>query len=109
MARDGEAERLLRHIGATQDEPFDLARAAEWTAALDEWCAAQPDLIPFRGQCLVHQSQLRQAAGDWAGAVAAVAHARDRLSDPPHPALGLARYQEGELCRVRIRDMPGRA
>jgi DNA-binding CsgD family transcriptional regulator len=80
---------------------FDLARAAEWTAALDEWCAAQPDLIPFRGQCLVHQSQLRQAAGDWAGAVAAVAHARDRLSDPPHPALGLARYQEGELCRVR--------
>jgi len=28
MARDSEAERLLRHIGATQDEPFDLARAA---------------------------------------------------------------------------------
>jgi DNA-binding CsgD family transcriptional regulator/tetratricopeptide (TPR) repeat protein len=80
---------------------FDLARASEWTAALDEWCRAQPDLIPYRGQCLVHQSQLRQAAGDWAGAVATVANARDRLSDPPHPALGLACYQEGELCRVR--------
>jgi len=80
---------------------FDMARAAEWTAALDEWCRAQPDLVPFRGQCLVHQSQLRQAAGDWAGAVATVADARDRLSDPPHPALGLAHYQEGELCRVR--------
>jgi DNA-binding CsgD family transcriptional regulator len=80
---------------------FDLSRAAEWTADLDEWCRAQPDLVPYRGQCLVHQSQLRQAAGDWAGAVATVAVARDRLSDPPHPALGLARYQEGELCRVR--------
>ena len=80
---------------------FDLARAAEWTAALDEWCRAQPDLVPYRGQCLVHQSQLRQAAGDWPGAVATVTAAFDRLRDPPHPALGLAYYQEGELCRLR--------
>lgn len=80
---------------------FDLARAAEWTAALDEWSRDQPDLVPYRGQCLVHQSQLRQAAGDWAGAVETVTEARDRLSDPPHPALGLAHYQEGELYRLR--------
>jgi len=80
---------------------YDLARAVEWTAGLDEWCRGQPDLVPYRGQCLVHQSQLRQASGDWPGAVAAVADARDRLSDPPHPALGLAHYQAGELCRLR--------
>jgi DNA-binding CsgD family transcriptional regulator len=82
-------------------QTFDLARAAEWTAALDEWCRAQPDLVPYRGQCLVHRSQVRQAAGDWTGAAVTVADARDRLSDPPHPALGLACYQQGELYRLR--------
>lgn len=80
---------------------FELARATEWTAALEKWCRTQPDLVPYRGQCLVHRSQLRQAAGDWAAAMTAVVEARNRLSDPPHPALGLAWYQQGELCRLR--------
>ena len=80
---------------------FDLARATEWTAALDAWCAAQPDLVPYRGQCLVHQSQLQQAAGDWPRAASTVASACERLTDPPHPALGLACYQEAELHRLR--------
>ena len=80
---------------------FDLARASEWTAALAEWCATQPGLLAFRGQCLVHRSQLQQAAGDWTGAAATAEEARRRLADPPHPALGLARYQQGELHRLR--------
>lgn len=79
---------------------FDLARASEWTAALAEWCATQPDLLPFRGQCLVHLSQLQQAAGNWTSAVATAEEARRRLADPPHPALGLARYHQGELDRL---------
>ena len=87
---------------------YDLARAAEWTAALDAWCREQQGLVPYRGQCLVHQSQLRQASGEWAEAVSAAAQARDRLSDPPHPALGLACYQEGELHRLRG-DLPAAA
>lgn len=82
-------------------QAYDLSRAAEWTAALDEWCRSQPDLVPYRGQCLVHQSQLQQAAGDWSAAVTTVASACDRLRDPPHPALGLACYQQGELHRLR--------
>jgi len=80
---------------------FDLTRAAEWTEALHGWCEDQPDLVPYRGQCLVHRSQLQQAAGDWTSAFATAVDACDRLAEPPHPALGLARYQEAELHRLR--------
>jgi DNA-binding CsgD family transcriptional regulator len=79
---------------------FDLRRAAEWTGALGAWCDAQPDLVPYRGQCLVHRSQLQQAAGEWREAMTSAAAACARLADPPHPALGLARYQEAELHRL---------
>ena len=79
---------------------LDLPRAAEWTAALTDWCDGQPDLVPYRGQCLVHRSQLHQASGAWPTALEAARAACERLADPPHPALGLARYQEAELHRL---------
>jgi DNA-binding NarL/FixJ family response regulator len=57
--------------------------------------------VPFRGQCLVHRSQLQQAEGDWPGAVETALNACLRLADPRHPALGLAQYQLGELHRLQ--------
>lgn len=84
-------------------ELYDLRRAQEWTGALSRWCEAQPELVPFRGQCLIRRAQLMQIHGDWDSALLEAQHARTRLSEPPPPqsAVGLAYYQEGELHRLR--------
>lgn len=79
----------------------DLRRADEWTTALDRWCAGQPGLVPYRGQCLVHRAQILQVRGAWSEAAGEAERARLRLSDPPHPAIGMAHYQIGEIHRLR--------
>jgi DNA-binding CsgD family transcriptional regulator len=81
---------------------FDLRRVQEWTAVLSRWCATQQDLKPYRGQCLVHRSEIMQLRGEWTDAMDEVREASEHLSDPPgDPVLGMALYQQGELLRLR--------
>jgi len=81
---------------------FDIGRAREWTQALKRWCDAQPDMVPYRGECLVHRAEIISLQGVWPDALHEALLACEQLSEPPgQPAFGAALYQVAELHRLR--------
>jgi DNA-binding NarL/FixJ family response regulator len=83
-------------------EVGDVRRAQEWTAALVSWCDDQPDLVPFRGPCLVHRAEVLRHAGDWDHATSDSERACAWLvGPPPRPGLGAALAQRADLLRLR--------
>jgi DNA-binding NarL/FixJ family response regulator len=103
----GEVEPMLAGIAYCQvialcQALFDLRRAREWTQALTRWCDAQPDLVPFRGNCLVHRCEIFQLQGAWSEASESARLACEWLAGPPAwDTLGSAHYQLGEIQRLR--------
>jgi DNA-binding CsgD family transcriptional regulator len=80
-------------------ETFDPRRAYEWTMSLGEWCAAQPGLVRYRGECLLYRAEVMQLHGKWHEAAQDAQDACELLAS--RPAAGAAFYRVGEIHRLR--------
>jgi DNA-binding NarL/FixJ family response regulator len=82
-------------------EVLDLRRASEWTTSLSQWCASQPDLVRYRGECLIYRAEIRQMRGAWMDAEHDAQQACELLSSQARSAVGAAFYPLGEIRRLR--------
>ncbi len=83
-------------------EIADLGRMTEWTSALHRWCAQQPGLVAFTGQCSVHRGQIMRSRGAWPEALEEFERAIERYRQMDSPdAVGLAEYERGDVYRLR--------
>lgn len=78
-----------------------LDRAREWTGALSEWCAAQPQLLTFTAACLAHRAEVLQISGAWDKALQEARRACETpAAGPAQGAAAAAWYQQGEVHRL---------
>lgn len=83
-------------------QAFDLSRAQEWTRALAQWCDDYPEMVPYRGQCLVRRSEVMQLHAQWSEAADEASRACQWLTTPRmRPEAGVAFYQRAELFRLK--------
>lgn len=83
-------------------EAYQLRRAQQWTVALTQWCAEQPDMVAFTGQCLIHRAEIMQMHGSWGDALEEARRARQRFSQGMNQvAAAQAFYRQGEIHRLQ--------
>lgn len=81
---------------------YALDRAREWTAALAQWCEAQPEMVAFTGTCLVHRAEIMLWHGAWRDALDEARRACERcLQAANRQAAAAAFYQQAEVHRLR--------
>src|SRR2546428_513063 len=61
-------------------EVYEVRRAREWTRALDDWWALQPEMVAFTGRCLVHRAEVLQLDGAWRDALEEARRAGERFA-----------------------------
>jgi ATP/maltotriose-dependent transcriptional regulator MalT len=86
----------------TCQQAYALDRAREWTAALAQWCARQPEMVAFTSTCLVHRAEILQLHGAWPAALKEAQRACQRFTlgfDQQPPAAAF--YQQAEVHRLR--------
>jgi DNA-binding CsgD family transcriptional regulator len=88
---------------ATLHELHEVRRAREWTAALTDWCEAQPDFTGgYRGLCRVHRVAILQMSGGWPSADREARLACQQLTGGHGEMIaGGAFYELAELHRLR--------
>ena len=87
-------------------EVYEVRRAREWTRALADWWALQPEMVAFTGRCLVHRAEVLQLDGAWRDALdearrAGSGSSRRRIRPPA--SLATARGAPPAAGRVRRR------
>jgi len=83
-------------------EVFDLRRCETWTRSFTGWCEASPEVVLYRGQCLLHRAELFLLRGGWTAALDAAREACARLADPVNLlTIGGAHRLEGDVRRLR--------
>jgi DNA-binding CsgD family transcriptional regulator len=81
----------------------ELPRAREWSDALADWCAVQPEFTgAYRGLCRVHRVVLLRLSGGWPTALSEARLACTQLTGGYGEVVaGAAFYELAELHRLR--------
>ncbi|MBF4762708.1 response regulator transcription factor [Nocardioides islandensis] len=85
-------------------EVQEIARAAEWSVALDQWLGTLPQLGgAYFGNCRIYRAILMRLRGDWSRAQEELEQACRDLAVDGQLVAGHAWYELGELRRLQGR------
>ncbi|HWI01982.1 MAG TPA: response regulator transcription factor [Propionibacteriaceae bacterium] len=83
-------------------EVHEIARAAEWSVALDDWLEELPRLGgAYFGNCRIYRALLMRLRGHWSKAAAELEQACHDLAIDGHLVAGHAWYELGESRRLQ--------